>query len=144
MIHKRDEIALKIREFIESLNHECKAGAVVAVEGKKDEIALRDLGFQGEILVYNNFKGITNFVDYVSRDGRKVILLLDRDKKGRTLTSKIFKKLNLLCPHDSLYYKKWFVKMTHGKIMCVENLSSYCLPFAENYSKFAFESRAVI
>ena len=47
MIHKRYEIALKIREFIESLNHESKAGAVVAVEGKKDEIALRDLGFQG-------------------------------------------------------------------------------------------------
>ena len=119
MIHKRDEIALKTREFIESLNHECKAGAVVAVEGKKDEIALRDLGFQGEILVYNNFKGITNFVDYVSKNGRKVILLLDRDKKGRTLTSKIFKKLNQLCPHDSLYYKKRFVKMTHGKIMCI-------------------------
>ena len=144
MIHKRDEIALKIREFIESLNHECKAGAVVAVEGKKDEIALRDLGFEGEILVYNNFKGITNFVDYVSRNGRKVILLLDRDKNGRTLTSKIFKKLNLLCPNDSLYYKKWFVKMTHGKIMCVENLSSYCFPFAEYYSKFALGSRAVI
>ena len=144
MKHKRDEIALKIREFIESLNHECKAGAVVAVEGKKDEIALRDLGFQGEILVYNNFKGITNFVDYVSRNGRKVILLLDRDKKGRTLTSKIFKKLNMLCPHDSLYYKKRFVKMTHGKIMCVENLSNYSLPFAENYTEFAFESKAVI
>jgi 5S rRNA maturation endonuclease (ribonuclease M5) len=144
MLRERDEIALNIREFVESLNHECKAGAIVTVEGKKDEIALRILGLQGEILVYNNFKGITNFVDYVSRNGRKVILLLDRDKKGRTLTSKIFKKLNLLCPHDSLYYKKWFVKMTHGKIMCVENLSNYCLPFAENYSKTTFESRVVI
>jgi 5S rRNA maturation endonuclease (ribonuclease M5) len=144
MLRNRDEIALNIQEFVESLNHECKAGAIVAVEGKKDEIALRILGLQGEILVYNNFKGITNFVDYVARNGRKVILLLDRDKKGRTLTSKIFRKLNLLCPHDSLYYKKWFVKMTHGKIMCVENLSNYCLPFAENYSKTTFESRVVI
>jgi 5S rRNA maturation endonuclease (ribonuclease M5) len=144
MLRERDEIALNIREFVESLNHECKAGAIVTVEGKKDEIALRILGLQGEILVYNNFKGITNFVDYVARNGRKVILLLDRDKNGRTLTSKIFRKLNLLCPHDSLYYKKWFVKMTHGKIMCIENLSNYCLPFAENYSKITFESRVVI
>jgi len=132
MIYKREEIALKVREFIESLNNECKAGAIVIVEGRKDEIALREIGFKGEILVYNNFKGIINFVDYVSRKGRKVILLLDRDRNGRSLTSKILKKLDILCPHDSLYYKKKFVKITHGKIMCIENLSNFCLPFVEN------------
>jgi 5S rRNA maturation endonuclease (ribonuclease M5) len=132
MIYEREEIAVKVREFIESLNNECKAGAIVIVEGRKDEIALREIGFNGEILVYNNFKGIINFVDYVSRKGRKVILLLDRDRKGRSLTSKILKKLDILCPHDSLNYKKKFVKITHGKIMCIENLSNFCLPFVEN------------
>lgn len=132
MIYEREEIALKVREFIESLNNECKAGAIVIVEGRKDEIALREIGFNGEILVYNNFKGIINFVDYVSRKGRKVILLLDRDRKGRSLTSKILKKLDILCPHDSLNYKKKFVKITHSKIMCIENLSNFCLPFVEN------------
>lgn len=132
MINEREQIALKIQEFVESLNHECKAGAIVIVEGKKDEIALKQVGFLGEILVYNNFKGIINFVDYVTRKGRKVILLLDRDRKGRTLTSKILKKLDILCPHDGLYYKKKFVKITHGKIMCIENLSNFCLPFVEN------------
>jgi 5S rRNA maturation endonuclease (ribonuclease M5) len=131
MICEKEEIALKIREFVESLNHECDVGAIVIVEGKKDGIALRKVGFKGEILVYNNFKGIINFVDYVSRKGRKVILLLDRDRRGRTLTSKILKKLELLCPHDGLYYKKRFVKITHGKIMCIENLSNFCLPFIE-------------
>ncbi|HZO11261.1 MAG TPA: toprim domain-containing protein [Nitrososphaeraceae archaeon] len=132
MTYEREEIALKVREFIESLNNECKAGAIVIVEGRKDGIALREIGFKGEILVYNNFKGIINFVDHVSRKGRKVILLLDRDRKGRSLTSKILKKLEILCPHDSLYYKKKFVKITHGKIMCIENLSNFCLPFVEN------------
>ena len=132
MTYEREEIALKVREFIESLNNECKVGAIVIVEGRKDGIALREIGFKGEILVYNNFKGIINFVDHVSRKGRKVILLLDRDRKGRSLTSKILKKLEILCPHDSLYYKKKFVKITHGKIMCIENLSNFCLPFVEN------------
>jgi 5S rRNA maturation endonuclease (ribonuclease M5) len=132
MTKEGEEIALKVREFIESLNNECKAGAIVIVEGRKDEIALREIGFKGEILVYHNFKGIINFVDYVSRKGRKVILLLDRDRNGRSLTSKILKKLDILCPHDSLYYKKKFVKITHGKIMCIENLSNFCLPFVEN------------
>jgi|SRR5438093_10511034 len=132
MTNEREEIALKVSEFIESLNNECKAGAIVIVEGRKDEIALREIGFKGEILVYHNFKGIINFVDYVSRKGRKVILLLDRDRNGRSLTSKILKKLDILCPHDSLYYKKKFVKITHGKIMCIENLSNFCLPFVEN------------
>ena len=132
MTNEGEEIALKVREFIESLNIECKAGAIIIVEGRKDEIALREIGFKGEILVYHNFKGIINFVDYVSRKGRKVILLLDRDRNGRSLTSKILKKLDILCPHDSLYYKKKFVKITHGKIMCIENLSNFCLPFVEN------------
>ena len=133
-MHDREEMALSIREFIESLNQECAAGALVTVEGKKDESALREVGFCGEILVFNNFKGITNFVDHVSRSSRKVILLLDRDKKGRTLTSKIFKKLDLFGCHDGLYYKKWFARITHGKIMCIENLSEYCMPFAEKYA----------
>ena len=97
MIYEREQI-LEIRSFIESLNHECKADAVVVVEGKKDGIALRDVGFNGEILVYNNFKGIINLVDYLSRKGKKVILLLDRDKKGKALTSKIIRKLDRCVP----------------------------------------------
>jgi len=137
-MHEREEIALRIRQFIESLNQECTAGALVTVEGKKDESALRKAGFCGEILVYNNFKGITNFVDHVSGSGRKVILLLDRDKKGRTLTSKIFKKLDVFGCHDGLYYKKWFTRITNGKFMCVENLSIYCMPFTEKYSKSTY------
>jgi len=132
MIYEREQVTLEIRSFIESLNHESESGAIVLVEGKKDGNALRDIGFNGEILVYNNFKGIINLVDYLSRKGKKVILLFDRDKKGKALTSKIIRKLDLLCPHDNLYYKKWFVKMTRGQITCVENLSKYCLPFVEN------------
>ena len=132
MVHTREQIALEVHEFIELLNQESKAGARIIVEGKKDELALREVGFKGEILVYNNFKGIINFVDHVSKKRRKVILLLDRDRNGKSMTSKILKKLDLLCPHDGLYYKKRFVKITHGKIMCVENLSNFCLPLVEN------------
>jgi 5S rRNA maturation endonuclease (ribonuclease M5) len=132
MVYTGKQIALKVHEFIELLNHESKAGARVIVEGKKDELDLRNVGFKGEILVYNNFKGIINFVDHVSKKRRKVILLLDRDRNGKSLTSKILKKLDLSCPHDGLYYKKRFVKITHGKIMCIENLSNFCLPLVEN------------
>jgi len=132
MVYTGKQIALKVHEFIELLNHESKAGARVIVEGKKDELALRNVGFKGEILVYNNFKGIINFVDHVSKKRRKVILLLDRDRNSKSLTSKILKKLDLSCPHDGLYYKKRFVKITHGKIMCIENLSNFCLPLVEN------------
>ena len=106
MVYTGEQNALKVHEFIELLNHEGKAGARVIVEGKKDELALREVGFKGEILVYNNFKGIINFVDHVSKKRRKVILLLDRDRNGKSLTSKILKKLDVSCPHDGLYYKR--------------------------------------
>ena len=75
-----------IKKFIKHLNS--KNESVVVVEGKRDSIALRKLGFSGKILEFHSFKGIVKFSDSVAKY-KSIILLLDGDWKGRYLTRRI-------------------------------------------------------
>ena len=54
-----------IKKFIKHLNS--KNESVVVVEGKRDSIALRKLGFSGKILEFHSFKGIVKFSDSVAK-----------------------------------------------------------------------------
>lgn len=57
----------------------------VLVEGLRDEVALRRLGVQGEILVYNRGSGMIALADRLrGREG--VVVLFDWDRKGGQLT----------------------------------------------------------
>ena len=73
------EIA-EIKKFINLLNSQ-KNSAVV-VEGKRDSAALIKLGYSGKILEFHRFNGMIKFADSAAKY-RKLILLLDGDRKGR-------------------------------------------------------------
>jgi 5S rRNA maturation endonuclease (ribonuclease M5) len=102
--------------------------AVVVVEGKRDFNALRKIGFQGKILEFHKFGGIHNFADSVAKY-KKIILLFDRDRKGRYLTGKTVQLLQRRTSVD-LAYKKKLQRITKGKIMFVEQLVCYESYFA--------------
>jgi len=57
----------------------------VVVEGRRDVMALRQLGFAGEILVLHRGKGLYDFCEEVAERFGKVILLMDWDEKGEDL-----------------------------------------------------------
>jgi len=110
-----------IKKFIKHLNS--KNESVVVVEGKRDSIALRKLGFSGKILEFHSFKGIVNFSDSVAKY-KSVILLLDGDRKGRYLTKRIIDLLEHRTKID-LSFKKKLVSITKGKIRFIEQLVCY-------------------
>ena len=110
-----------IKKFIKHLNS--KNESVVVVEGKRDSIALRKLGFSGKILEFHSFKGIVNFSDSVVKY-KSVILLLDGDRKGRYLTKRIIDLLEHRTKID-LSFKKKLVSITKGKIRFIEQLVCY-------------------
>ena len=110
-----------IKKFIKHLNS--KNESVVVVEGKRDSIALRKLGFSGKILEFHSFKGIVNFSDSVAKY-KNVILLLDGDRKGRYLTKRIIDLLEHRTKID-LSFKKKLVSITKGKIRFIEQLICY-------------------
>ena len=114
------EIA-EIKKFINLLNSQ-KDGVVV-VEGKRDSAALVKLGYSGKILEFHKFNGMIKFADSAAKY-RKLILLLDGDRKGRYLTKKIIELLERRTKIDLLFKKK-LVSITKGKIRFIEQLICY-------------------
>ena len=110
-----------IKKFIKHLNS--KNESVVVVEGKRDSIALRKLGFSGKILEFHSFKGIVKFSDSVAKY-KNIILLLDGDRKGRYLTRRIIDILEHRTKID-LSFKKKLISITKGKIRFIEQLVCY-------------------
>ena len=111
----------EIRNFVFQLN--LMKDSVVVVEGKRDTDALKKLGFSGQIIEFHKFGGIVNFADYVARY-EKLIILFDRDKKGRYLTGKTIQLLQRRTKID-LSFKRKLTLITKGKIRFVEQLVCY-------------------
>ena len=114
------EIA-EIKKFIDLLNSQ--KDSVVVVEGKRDSAALVKLGYSGKILEFHKFNGMIKFADSAAKY-RKIILLLDGDRKGRYLTKKIIELLERRTKIDLLFKKK-LVSITKGKIRFIEQLVCY-------------------
>ncbi len=121
---------LEIDNLIQSLNNESDIGSLVIVEGKKDLDALLFLGFNGNIKIYHHFKGTTNFVDYFLQNYKKLILLMDYDRKGILITKKIMNQLN--SKFVDLNYKKKLLKITKGQIKAIEEIKSFYINIAES------------
>ena len=115
MLVSEQEI-LELKKFVFELNSIEKS--VVIVEGKRDSNALRKLGFSGKVLEYHRFAGMIDFADSVAKYNR-LIILFDRDKKGRTLTEKTIQLLQRRTKVD-LSFKRKLRMITKGKIMFVE------------------------
>jgi len=111
----------EIKKFVSELNSikEC----AVVVEGKRDTIALRKLGFDGKILEFHRFGGVVNFADAVAVH-KRLIILFDRDRTGRILTGKTIQLLQRRTNID-LSFKRKLRSITKGKIMFVEQLICY-------------------
>ena len=114
------EIA-EIKKFMNMLNSQ--KDSVIVVEGKRDSAALIKLGYSGKILEFHKFNGMIKFADSAAKY-RKLILLLDGDRKGRYLTKKIIELLEHRTKIDLLFKKK-LVSITKGKIRFIEQLVCY-------------------
>ena len=120
MLVSEQEIS-KIKDFVFELNS--IKNSVVVVEGKRDSSALKKLGYSGKILEFHRFGGMIDFVDSVAKYER-LIILFDRDKKGRTLTEKTIQLLQRRTKVD-LSFKRKLRIITKGKIMFIEQLVCY-------------------
>ncbi len=111
----------ELKDFIFQLNS--MKDSVVVVEGKRDSVALKKLGYSGKVLEFHRFGGMIDFTDSVSKY-KRLIILFDRDKKGRTLTGKTIQLLQRRTKID-LSFKKRLREITKGKIMFIEQLVCY-------------------
>jgi 5S rRNA maturation endonuclease (ribonuclease M5) len=121
-----DEVTIeRLRSFIGMLNEESEKGSVIVVEGKRDAEALSRVGFTGSPAVFHHFKGIADFLDSHESTSRKMILLLDMDRTGKYLTSRLVSQLQSRRRRVSLSYKRSLARITNGKVRHVEDLVTY-------------------
>ncbi|HVX01970.1 MAG TPA: toprim domain-containing protein [Nitrososphaera sp.] len=125
-----EQVLEKLRHFVGMLNEESERGSVIVVEGRRDAEALSRIGFTGNPAVFHHFKGIADFVDCHGNDKKKIILLLDMDRTGKYLTSKLLINLQSRRNHVSLFYKHALARITNGKVRHVEDLSIYAQQMA--------------
>ncbi|MGB9124729.1 MAG: toprim domain-containing protein [Nitrosotalea sp.] len=110
-----------VQGFIKSLNS--SHNSIVVVEGKRDEDALKKLGYTGKICQFHSFKGLVKFADSMPKY-KNLILLLDSDRKGRYLTKRIIAQLQHRMTID-LSCRKDLTIVTKGRVKNVEDLSIY-------------------
>jgi 5S rRNA maturation endonuclease (ribonuclease M5) len=111
---------IELKDFIFQLN---SIEEMVVVEGKRDSIALRKIGYTGKILEFHKFGGMINFTDSAAKY-ESLILLFDRDRQGRQLTEKTIQLLQRRTKID-LTYKRKLRAITNGKIKFIEQLVCY-------------------
>ena len=111
----------QVKDFVKSLNS--RHDSILVVEGKRDEDALKKLGYIGKICQFHSFKGLIKFADSMPKY-KNLVLLLDSDRKGRYLTKRIIAQLQHRVTID-LSYRKELTVITKGRVKNVEDLAKY-------------------
>lgn len=78
----------RLQACIEDLR-EANEAIPILVEGNRDLAALRRLGCQGEILVYNSGKRLGETADLLARNHPRLIVLFDWDRTGGHLVQRL-------------------------------------------------------
>ncbi|MCX5717688.1 MAG: toprim domain-containing protein [Nitrospirae bacterium] len=108
------ERASRLREIFEILCERNKDIPVI-VEGKRDALALRELGLQGEILTLHSGQSIYDFCEEISEKFHRVIILLDWDEKGESLNK-------ALCSHLNGQWEEFSAFRELLKILCQKEI----------------------
>ncbi len=127
------EIAESLVLYVKRLNDESRNGALVVVEGLRDLRALRAIGFDGDVVMFCHNGGKHLLVGEAAKY-RKTILLLDRDKEGRSLTKKAAVLLGDNKSVIDLFFRRELASVTRGRVRHIEELSRY-KDFLQPYSK---------
>ncbi len=146
MINKRERVyqafAGFVSRFVRDLNHRSEDGWALLVEGKRDEKALRDLGYLGNLATVASFAkfGVDAFVG-----SRKVVILTDLDREGGTLAARFVKKLSHEGLRTSLAERRRLNHASRGVFLHVENLSRFVElgEFRDDLLKKAIANRGV-
>ena len=94
---------------------------VVVVEGKRDQEALRRIGFSGKTFVLNR-KPLFAVAEEVASAYNEAIILTDLDKEGKQLYARLKTYLQRLGVSVDNYFREFLFK--HTKLRQIEGLAS--------------------
>jgi len=110
---------------MEACIEENSEGTVVLVEGKRDELALRTLGFTGPIEKLNRGWPVDRVVVYIAEKYGSCIVLMDWDRTGGRLQKRLMDSMTSLDIKPSDECRRALSKAMKPDTMCVEDLPSF-------------------
>ena len=126
MIDKRQRVfqafAAFLADYIRDLNHLADDGWSLLVEGKRDEAALRNLGYRGILVTKSSL--VRNGPGAFGTS-KKVVILTDLDREGSVLASKYVRKLTHEGFRASLVERRRLKLASRGVFLHIENLSRF-------------------
>ncbi|MBI4738239.1 toprim domain-containing protein [Candidatus Woesearchaeota archaeon] len=96
--------------------------ALIVVEGKRDKLALVELGIDKQRIVTIN-KPLFAIVEFVAENCKRVILLTDLDKEGRKLYHVLKRDLVNHGVKVDMFFRAFLIKNT--SLCCIEGLKQY-------------------
>jgi Small primase-like proteins (Toprim domain) len=118
---KRLEI---IEELLAQLQELANQGSIIVVEGKRDIMALKSLGLNGEFRLATHHS-LINFCEDISKSDQKAVILTDWDRRGNLLASKLVENLQSLGSNPETRLRDLIVSLVQKEIKDVESLPSY-------------------
>jgi len=90
-VESKRKVALCLYKLFSELDNE---ETIVVVEGKRDFLAIKSLGYKGKVFqLCGSGKGTGNLASELSYF-KKVVIMLDYDKKGESLARSVIEKLS--------------------------------------------------
>ncbi len=114
---------LSAEEIIDEIRRARENGFLVIVEGKKDRIALEQLGLSRIFVLNEGGMGLYERIEEISPDKKTIVILTDLDKKGRKLYKLLKNELSKRGLKINNHLRDLLVRM---KISHVEGLATFC------------------
>jgi 5S rRNA maturation endonuclease (ribonuclease M5) len=115
--------------FVKELNDLSLEGGAVLVEGKRDVLALRGLGYSGHLFSVSILTSSEAARQRLRDEVRTMVILTDFDAEGRRLASRSVRFLEREGIRSSLSQRRRLSQASRGVFLHIENLRR----FAEDY-----------
>ena len=111
--------------FVKELNDISAAGGAVLVEGKRDVLALRGLGYTGPIFSVSILTSSGASRQRLRDEVREMVILTDLDSEGRRLASRYVRFLAQEGVRSSLAQRRRLSAASRGLFLHIENLRRF-------------------
>jgi 5S rRNA maturation endonuclease (ribonuclease M5) len=121
-----------LEELISALLEASGRGAAIIVEGQRDQLALRNLGASGPVIMASS-KSILDMVEDAARQYLEIVVLTDWDEKGEEMALQIEQHLRCTRSCTNVEIRSRLKRLVKKEIKDVESLSFYVERMREQY-----------
>ena len=120
------EMQRRLQDLIRLLNEVALSGAVVLVEGRRDEAVLRAAGYRGPLIKVKSLgHEARNLGERISAKYKKAVLLVDFDREGSKLLRFIRRELSFYGVEVDVNLRESFFEAFYGEVREVEALRRF-------------------